>query len=388
MFKVKLLNNIKSKELERLSPAKYEVSAEIENPNAIMVRSAKLHDEAFGSELLCIARAGAGYNNIPTERCADEGIVVFNTPGANAQGVVELALCGLFLSCRNIVGGVEWVKTVADKGDEVAPLVEKQKAQYGGPEILGKTLGVIGLGAIGAKIAAAAAALGMKVIGYDPFVSAQAVSEIAASMRKADELDMIYKEADFISLNLPYMEATKNLINKDTIAKMKQGVRIINMARAELVCDDGILAALSSGQVACYVTDFPNGRTAGAPGVVPIPHLGASTPESEDNCVAMASDEIIEYIENGNIVNSVNLPQAHLPRSGNPRLCVIYKRDTDIAGKLKEVVSGLGGSVRDMLDAREPKLSQAYIVADLSELPEGLEAAVKKIDGVTRVRVI
>jgi len=387
MYKVKLLNNIKSKELDRLSGSTYEVSTEIEDPNAIMVRSAKLHDVEFGKDLLCIARAGAGVNNIPLERCAEEGIAVFNTPGANAQGVVELAICALLLSCRNIVGGVQWVKTVADKGDEVAGLVEKQKAEYGGPEIIGKTLGVIGLGAIGAKIANSANALGMKVIGYDPYLSEAAAKSLASDIVIANDLDTIYKESDFISLNLPYMEATKRFINKDSIAKMKQGVRIINMARAELVCDDGIIAALEAGQVACYVTDFPNGKTAGAPGVIPIPHLGASTPESEDNCVAMAADEIIEYIENGNVINSVNLPAAKLERSGSPRLCVIYK-GASIAEKVKSAVAEFGGSVENMLDARAERFSHSYIIADLSAAPDGLADAISKIEGAIKVRVL
>jgi len=388
MYKVKLLNNIVSNELNRLKADKYEVSAGAENPDAIMVRSAKLHDEVFGDALKCIARAGAGVNNIPLERCAEEGIVVFSTPGANAQGVVELAICAMLLSTRNIIDGVQWVKSVADKGDEVAGLVEKQKAKYGGPEILGKTLGVIGLGAIGAKIACSADALGMKVIGYDPYLSKEAAARLAPGVVIAADLEAIYKQADFISLNLPYMEATKHFINKDTISKMKQGVRIINMARAELVCDDGILEALESGHVACYVTDFPNGKTAGAPGVIPIPHLGASTPESEDNCVAMASDEIIEYLENGNIVNSVNLPAAFLARSGGPRLCVIYKNGTGLAEKLSGVVQKLGASIAGSLNADGVKLSHSYFIADLDAEPEGLEAAVREIDGVTGVRVI
>jgi len=388
MYKVKLLNNIKSKELDRLDSEKYTVSTEVDDPDAIMVRSAKLHEMEFGKDLLCIARAGAGVNNIPLERCAEGGIAVFNTPGANAQGVVELAICALLLSCRNIVDGVKWVKTVADQGDEVAGLVEKQKAQYGGPEIMGKTLGVIGLGAIGAKIANAANALGMKVLGYDPYLSEAAAKGLASDVVIANNLDTIYEGADFISLNLPYMETTRHFINKDTIAKMKNGVRIINMARAELVCDDGIIAALESGQVSCYVTDFPNGKTAGAKGVIPIPHLGASTPESEDNCVAMAANEIIEYIENGNIINSVNLPAAKLERSGNPRLCVIYKSDVNIVGKLMGVVSEHGGNIGDMLNANEKKFSHSYIMADLNAIPLDLEDAIKEIDGVARVRVI
>ncbi|MCL2226528.1 MAG: 3-phosphoglycerate dehydrogenase [Oscillospiraceae bacterium] len=388
MFKVKLLNNIKSKELERLGRSKYELSGDVENPDAIMVRSAKLHDEAFGENLLCIARAGAGVNNIPLERCADEGIVVFNTPGANAGAVKELAICALLLSTRDIIGGVDWVRSVASQGDEVAALVEKQKAQYAGPEILGKTLGVIGLGAIGGKIACAANALGMRVLGYDPHLSVEAAWGLSPEIIRVSDIGDIYREAEFVSLNLPYMEATKRFINKETIAKMKKGVRIINLARAELVCDDGVLDALASGHVACYVTDFPNGRTAGAKGVIPIPHLGASTPESEDNCVSMACDEIIEYAENGNIVNSVNFAPAYLPRSEGPRVCVIYNRDADVAGRVADALSKLGASVGNTLNTVAKGHSQSYIMLDINASKDGIEDAVKSIDGVTKVRVL
>ena len=386
MFTVKLLNNIKSPELSKFDGAKYQVSADAAAPDAIMVRSAKLHDEVFNSELLCIARAGAGYNTIPTARCADEGIVVFNTPGANAQGVMELAICALFLAGRNIIDGVQWVKSVADQKDEVAALVEKQKAQYSGPEILGKTLGVIGLGAIGAKIANAAAALGMKVLGYDPYLSDKTAKMLNSEITLADSLEVIYEKSDFISLNLPYMDSTKHFINKDTIAKMKQGVRIINMARAELVCDTEIIEALESGHVACYVTDFPNGATAGAKGVVPIPHLGASTPESEDNCVCMAADEIMAYLEDGNIINSVNIPNAYLERKGGVRLCVIYKNDLE--AKIKDLVTAQGASLLDSLNSTSDSFSHSYLIMDMDKSPDGLKDAVSALDGVSRVRVL
>jgi len=389
MYKVKLLNNIKSKKLEIFNKEKYEVGVEMEDHHALMLRSAKIHDMVFGNELLCIARAGAGYNNIPVDRCAEEGIVVFNTPGANAGAVKELVICGLFLSSRDIVGGIEWVKTVVDEGDEIPALVEKQKAQYVGPEVTGKSLGVIGLGAIGAKIADTAVALGMKVYGYDPYISVESAWHLSSKIRKADDLDTIYKKCDFISINVPYIEATKHFINKESMSKMRKGVRIINAARAELVNDDDMLEALESGQVSCYVTDFPNAKTAGAKGVIAIPHLGASTPESEDNCVSMASDQIIEYIENGNIINSVNLPGAVLPRiEGDPRICIIHNNVPDMIANITSTISKFGANIENMLNAGSKGRIAAYSLVDVDKVVDGLEDAIRQIEGVTRVRVL
>ena len=389
MYKVQILNNIKSKKLKKLDSAKYEVSTEIGNPDAIMLRSAKIHDMEFNPELLCIARAGAGFNNIPVDRCADEGIVVFNTPGANAGAVKELVVCALLLASRDIVGGIDWVKTVASEGDAVAALVEKQKAQFVGPEILGKTLGVIGLGAIGAKIADTAVELGMKVYGYDPYISVESAWHLSSKIRKADDLDAIYKKCDYISINIPYMEATKQFINKEVIDKMRTGVRIINAARAELVNDDDMIAALESGQVSCYVTDFPNAKTAGAKGVIAIPHLGASTPESEDNCVSMGADQIVEYIENGNIINSVNMPGAVLPRiAGDPRICVIHDNIPEMLAKITAVVSQFGSNIENMLNAGTKGKVSSYTILDVDKIVDGTEEAIKNIEGVTRVRVL
>ena len=389
MYKVNLLNNIKSKRLEAFDSAKYEVSPEIENPDALMLRSAKIHDMEFNPELLCIARAGAGYNNIPIDRCADEGIVVFNTPGANSGGVKELAMCALFLTSRDIIGGINWVKTVVPEGDEIPALVEKEKSKFGGIEILGKTIGVIGLGAIGAKIAEAALALGMDVLGYDPYISDETAKHLFYKIRKADDLDTVYKESDFISINVPYMEATKQFINKETIAKMKPGVRIINAARAELVNDDDLLAALESGQVYAYVTDFPNSKTAGAKGVIAIPHLGASTAESEDNCVSMGADQIIEYIENGNIVNSVNIPCLSAPRiEGAPRLSIIHENKPEVISSIEGAVSKLGASIKNKAYASIEGKTAAYMILDIDKLADGLIEAVQKIEGVKRARVI
>ncbi|MCL2628384.1 MAG: 3-phosphoglycerate dehydrogenase family protein [Oscillospiraceae bacterium] len=389
MYKVQLMNNIKSQKLEMFDEKKYNVSAEVENPDAIMLRSSKLHDTQFNPELLCIARAGAGVNNIPVDRCADEGIVVFNTPGANAGAVKELVLCALLISSRDVLGGIEWVRSIASEGFEVPALVEKEKARFAGPEILGKSIGVIGLGAIGAKIADAAASLGMVVYGYDPYISVEAAWTLSSKIKKADDIETIYKNSDFISINVPYMDTTKHFINKESIAKMKPGVRIINAARAELVNDDDILAALESGQVATYVTDFPNAKTAGAKGVIPIPHLGASTPESEDNCVSMAAEEIMEYLENGNIINSVNLPGAVMPRTGNdPRICILHDNVPGMIEKITGAVSASGANIESMVNAGTKGKVASYTMLDVNKLSDGLKDTINKIEGVTRVRVI
>ena len=389
MYKVKILNNIRSSALGELDSSRFDVSAEIENPEAIILRSAKLHDMEFNPELICIARAGAGVNNIPIDRCADAGIVVFNTPGANAEAVKELVLASMFLSSRDILGGIDWVKSVASEGDEVAAMVEKQKAQFVGPELLGKTLGVVGLGAIGAKVAGAASALGMKVYGYDPYISVEAAWKLPAEIIQAKDLDAIYSNCDYISLHVPYIKtSTHHLINKDSIAKMKQGVRIINISRAELVCDDDMLSALADGKVSRYVTDFPNGKTAGAAGVIAIPHLGASTPESEENCVTMACCEILEYIENGNIINSVNMPGAFLVRTGDPRICVIHDNVPEMIAKMTSAISACGVNIENMINASTKGRVNSYSMFDVSSIPDGLMEAIGEISGVTRVRAL
>ena len=388
MYNVKLLNNIRSSALEAFDSSKYKMSDSVENPSAIIVRSAKLHDMEFNPELLCIARAGAGVNNIPLEKCADNGVVVFNTPGANSRAVAELAICCLFMASRNVIDGVQWVKSIANEGDEVPALVEKNKSKYGGPEILGKTLGIIGLGAIGAKIANAAAALGMKVEGFDPYLSAEMASKLSGEIKIVKALDEIYSNSDYISVNVPLVEATRNMINEETIAKMKDGVRILNLSRAELVCDDSIIKTLESGKVSCYVTDFPNAKTAGAKGVIPIPHLGASTPESEENCVSMACDEIVDYIENGNIVNSVNIACLSQPRSKKPRICVIHKSDTDISQKIEVAVSSCGAKVENKAHLPAKGKVYGYSIIDIDSLKPGIDSAVGAVEGVIKVRTL
>ncbi|MCR5648317.1 MAG: 3-phosphoglycerate dehydrogenase, partial [Oscillospiraceae bacterium] len=324
MFTVKTLNKIAAIGTDRLDRQYFALDDASEKPDAIIVRSAKMADYPFNKELKCIARAGAGYNNIPVDVCAEKGIVVFNTPGANSNGVKELVICALLLASRDVVGGIEWVKSVPE-GEDVAALVEKEKSRFVGPEIMGKTLGVVGLGAVGAKVALAAHAMGMDIVGYDPFLSPVVADMLKGSARFVDTVEEVYAASDYVTLHLPMNDQTKGSVNAAAIAKMKDGVRIINIARGELVDDDDMAAAIASGKVARYVTDFPNGKTARMAGTVAIPHLGASTPESEDNCAIMAADQISEFLLRGNIVNSVNVPNVSLERSGPVRATVIRR---------------------------------------------------------------
>lgn len=389
MATVKTLNKISSHGLNVLAGAGYTVDDSTEAPDAILVRSAKMHDMKFNEELLCIARAGAGTNNIPVDRCADEGIVVFNTPGANAEAVKELAVCSLLLASRNIVGGIEWIREIAAKGEDVAAQVEKGKSAFVGPEIKGKTLGVIGLGAVGAKLAGAATNLGMTVYGYDPYISVEAAWNLSSSVIHATDLDAIFRTCDFISIHVPYMDSTHHMINAAAIEKMKEGVRIINLARGELVCDEDIIAAIDSGKVAAYVTDFPNNAVAGHKGVVAIPHLGASTPESEDNCAFMAAREIVEYINNGNITNSVNMPRATMPRTGAARICVIHENIPDMIAKISSAVSARGINIENMVNAGAKNRKYAYTMIDAAEaVDDVLSKYIGSIPGVVRVRIL
>ena len=388
MFKVKTLNSISPVGLQNFDKTRYMVGDEIESPDAILVRSANMRGYEFNPELLCVARAGAGTNNIPVEQCGEAGIVVFNTPGANAEAVKELVLCALLLSSRDIVGGIDWVRSIAEKGEEIPALVEKGKSAFVGPEVYGKTLGVIGLGAVGAKIAHDAMSLGMTVYGHDPYLSVDAAWRIPSNVINAKDIDTIFKTCDYITIHVPYTESTHHLINSCSLAMMKSGIRIINLARAELVNDDDMLEAIDSGKVACYVTDFPNAKTAGSPRVIAIPHLGASTPESEDNCAVMAALQITDYVENGNIINSVNMPSATLPRTGDPRICVIHKNIPDMIAKITGTVSSMGINIENMVNASTKGRMQAYTIIDVQALGAGLEDKIKAVDGIIRVRVI
>ncbi|MBR3557141.1 MAG: 3-phosphoglycerate dehydrogenase [Oscillospiraceae bacterium] len=364
MFTVKTLNKIAKIGLQRLDPKYFTQDDEAADPAAILVRSAKMLDYAPNPGLLCVARAGAGYNNIPVDDYAAKGVVVFNTPGANANAVKELAVCALILASRDVVGGIEWCKTIADKGDEVAALVEKGKSNFVGPELMGKTLGLIGLGNVGAKVANAASALGMKVLGYDPYLSDALRQQLAGIAEIVDDLDALYAAGDYISLHLPYTKDTADTICKASMAKMKDGVRIINIARGELVNDAEMAEALASGKVARYVTDFPNGNTVKMPGCVAIPHLGASTPESEDNCAVMAADQVSRYLLQGDIVNSVNLPNVTMERAGKYRAVVIAKADAALKPEGKAVTEKTRGAYKVILADADTPFDEAALAAN------------------------
>lgn len=382
MYRIKTMNKISPNGLARLDAARYEVSDTFENEQAILVRSAKMHDYAFPSDLLAIARAGAGVNNIPLDRCAEAGIAVFNTPGANANAVKELAICALLLASRNIVGGVEWTKEQAKAGEDVAAVVEKGKAAFAGVEIMGKTLGVVGLGAIGIQVANAAVALGMKVVGYDPFLSVRAALTLDPKVSHVQDLDTLYAASDYLSLHLPMTPETRASINSDAFAKMKKGVRIINLARGELVNNSDMKAALESGAVASYVTDFPDSEISLVPGVVPIPHLGASSEESEENCAVMAAEEIRDYLEHGNIVNSVNLPNLSMGWKTNARLCIISRKNPDL---LQAITTSVPSITAITSNERGEYL---YLIADANEISETVANEIAARDGILRVRLL
>ena len=376
MYDILTLNKIAKCGTSLFSDA-YAVSDSCDKPDAIMVRSAAMHDMVLPENTLAIARAGAGVNNIPLDKCTAAGIAVFNTPGANANAVKELVVCGLFLASRKIPAAMNWVTTLKGEGDNVGKLVEKGKSQFVGPEIMGKTLGVIGLGAIGALVANAAVSLGMKVVGYlNPELTVRGALAISPEVTMVDSVEEVYACADYLTLHIPCIPATKGCINNDTIATMKDGVRILNFARGELVDNAAILAALESGKVAAYVTDFPTDEQIGAPGVVAIPHLGASTPESEDNCAVMAAQELIAYLEKGEIVNSVNLPEMKLSAPKGKRICVIHE-ESALAG----VIAAFGDVASNVATASRKGVS--YTVADWSG-----EAPAINVNGIYRVRVI
>ena len=380
---IQLLNKIAKVGLNKLGDA-YTVGEDVQNPDGIMVRSAVMHDMEFGSELKAIARAGAGVNNIPIDRCAEAGIVVFNTPGANANGVKELAICALLLAARNVVGGIEWAKTLTE---DVAKQVEKGKSKFGGTELQGKTLGVIGLGAIGGLIANAAIELGMKVIGCDPFLSVEGAWNLDHRVVRANTYDEIFEKADYITLHVPATKDTKNMICTENIAKMKDGVKIINLSRADLVCAADVKTAMESGKVSAYVTDFPTEEVLTIPGAVAIPHLGASTEESEDNCAVMAARELDDYLVNGNIKNSVNYPNVEMPRTGAARICVLHANVPAVITQVTAALSAEGLNIENMTN--KSKGENAYTVVDVSSVPSDKAiASITSVEGVRKVRVI
>lgn len=358
----------------------YEYSDSVENPDGIMLRSFAMHDYPLGDDLLAVARAGAGVNNIPIDKCTEKGIVVFNTPGANANAVKELVLCELFLGGRKIVDGANWAQTL--KGQEgISKLVEKGKSKFVGQEIMGKKLGVIGLGAIGAMVANAAIHLGMSVVGYDPFISVKSAWMIDRRVEFTTDLSAVFKTCDFITVHVPLTPDTKGMFNKETLASCKDGVVIINNSRGDLVVSADIAEAVASGKVSRYITDFPDETLLGKENILCVPHLGASTPEAEDNCACMAATQLTDYLENGNITNSVNYPAVSMPRDSAARVCVHHKNVKEILSKILAIISSQGINVAHMQD--QSKGEYAYLVLDLDEVPSA--ACIDLIRGVKDV---
>ena len=385
MFNILTLNKIAAIGTDRLG-ANYTITDACDTPDAVLVRSASMHDMAMPESLLAIARAGAGTNNIPVEKCAEDGIVVFNTPGANANAVKELVIAVLFLASRNVIGGIEWAKTLKGNGAEVGKMVEKGKSQFVGPEIMGKKLGVIGLGAIGILVANAAKSLGMEVYGFDPFISVDAAWKLKNSIYHANSVEEIYKECDYITIHVPLNPSTKGTINKDTIAMMKDGVRILNYSRDGLVNSADMLEALKSGKVAKYVTDFATDDLLCEEGVVAMPHLGASTPESEDNCAVMAADQIKDYLENGNIKNSVNFPAVSMARSGDTRICVLHRNKPNVIATVTGAIAATGANVENM--ESKSRGDYGYMIIDVTGPAAAAAKATENLEDVIKVRVI
>ena len=387
MYNVKLMNKISSTGLGRLPKDTFTCGADVENPTALLVRSADLHNEEFNPELLCIARAGAGVNNIPLDRAAEAGVVVFNTPGANANAVKELVLTGLFLASRKVFEGIEWAKTLKDEGDAVGKLVEKGKSNFVGPEISGKTLGVIGLGAIGVLVANAAESLGMTVLGYDPYLSVDAAWSVSRKIKHCTDINEIYEKSDYITIHVPATPETTGMINEKTISIMKDGVRILNFARGALVNSEDVVKALADGKVAKYVTDFPEAELIGVENVIALPHLGASTPESEENCAVMAVDELKSYILTGNIKNSVNFPSIRMPKNGDVRICILHKNVPNIVNNITSEISAAGLNIANMANAS--KKDWAYTVIDLDgEVDEAIIGKIGALPNIVRARII
>ncbi len=385
MMNILTLNKIAVCGTQRFDKNLYTVGSDVENPDGIMVRSAAMHDMEFADNLCAIARAGAGVNNIPVDACSEKGIVVFNTPGANANAVKELVLAGMLISSRKVIPAIEWAKTLKGEGDAVGKLVEKGKSAFAGPEIQGKKLGVIGLGAIGALVANAAEKLGMEVYGYDPFLSVDSAWQLSRSVHHVTNLTDIYEVCDYITLHVPLTPDTKEMMNEKAFAVMKDGVRILNFARGDLANTADVRKALESGKLAAYVVDFPSDDMLDVENVIAIPHLGASTPESEDNCAMMAADELRDYLENGNIVHSVNFPEVSAPRTTRARVCVLHRNIPDVLSK----VSGAFAGTNIESQTNRSKKDYAYTILDVVNLPtEDSIRKIREIEGVIRVRVL
>lgn len=384
-MKIKLFNKIANVGIDQFDKNKYEFSEDFDNYDAVMVRSAKLHDVEFPKDLKCIARAGAGVNNIPLDKCSEKGIVVFNTPGANANAVKELVIAALLMSSRKIVQGINWVNTLED--DDISKVVEKGKSNFVGPEIAGKKLGVIGLGAIGVLVANAAAALDMEVYGYDPYISVQAAWTLKARVHHIQNLKTIFEECDYITVHVPFNDKTANIVDAEGIAAMKDGVRVLNFARGGLIDDDAMVKALEAGKIGAYVTDFPTKELLKFDNVIGVPHLGASTPESEDNCAVMAANEIIDYLENGNITHSVNIPDMQLEQEAKYRICIINKNIPNMVGAITTALANVGVNIENM--ANKGKKDYAYTILETNdEVSEELMERLRSREGIVNARLI
>ena len=386
MFRIKTLNEI-SPVISKVFTADYAVGSEIDNEDAIIVRSAKMHDMPISDSLLAVARAGAGYNNIPVDKCSERGIVVFNTPGANANAVKELTIAGMLLAGRDIVGGIEWARTLKGEGDKVAALVEKGKNHFVGPELKGKKLAVIGLGAIGTMVANAGHALEMDVYGYDPFLSVEHALMLSRAVHKAGDLDKLLAEADFVSLHLPLTDKTRGMVDADMLSKFKPGAALLNFSRGELVDGVAVLEAVKAGRLRRYVTDFPSEDMLGAEGVIALPHLGASTPESEDNCAEMAAQELAGYLTRGAIINSVNYPACDPGYTDGARLCVLHANVPNMVGSVTALLAAQGINIANMVNKSRGALAYTVIDAD-GEIGANVVKAVAAVENVYKVRLI
>ncbi len=387
MFRIQTFNRISTAGLERFPMEQYEIASEILNPDAVLVRSQNMHDMELPSSLKAIARAGIGVNNIPVEQCSKRGIVVLNTPGANANSVKELVLMGLFLASRKVVQGINWAKTLSGKDEDVLRIIEKNKSQFAGPEIKGKTLGVIGLGAIGVMVANDAVALGMNVLGHDPFISVDAAWGLSRNIRRARNFESLLAESDYVTLHIPQTEETENILNESRFTLMKRGVRILNYARGGLVNRKDLKKAIADGIVTVYISDFPDKDLLTMDGVIAIPHLGASTPEAEENCAVMAVEQVRNLLERGNIKNSVNFPDCDLDISGKQRLVVANQNIPTMVGQITAVLAEEGINISDMLN--RSKGDNAYNIIDTdTEISETSVQRIRSIKGVTMIRVI
>ncbi|MDP4180809.1 MAG: phosphoglycerate dehydrogenase [Bacillota bacterium] len=387
MYNIQMLNSISKKGLELLPNEDYKVANDATNPDAILVRSANMLDMEFGSNLKAIARAGAGVNNIPIDKCTEKGIVVFNTPGANANGVKELVIASLLLSSRRIYQGINWAQSLKGKGDEVPKLIEKGKSQFEGPEIYGKRIGVIGLGAIGVMVANDAISLGMEVIGYDPFISVNAAWGLSSSVIHETNLDHLMATCDYITVHVPLTSETKGMFNKEKFALMKKGIRIINLSRGGLVVNKDMLVAIEDGTVECYVTDFPDESLLGNDKVVTVPHLGASTPESEENCAMMAVKELKDYLERGIIKNSVNFPDSDMVKSGATRIITAHENVPNMIGQVTTILAKHKLNIGDMLTHHKNNLGYNMIDVD-GKITEEIVKNIREIEGMKMVRII